>query len=219
MSRPQGDTPVSYVIQWTYKDGCEFVDALTYYLNAYDSSWSLICIATFEELKYNYRVYFSCAGVHQIMPRFVSMAKFLPIFSTDPAGLKTINCRGDKCRREFGPESGVWCTACHGNINENAYLVIDSLMRCDFKFKSIPNDHILYVEKIKRSEHEIAVSLSEILDKIASTEAKLVPGGYYDKRLHELMIQIETERAEASWKIDKWKELIGTITDLSDDSD
>ena len=213
MSRPDSDTVVESVDQWVYRGECTFTRKLQYKSSSYGYGRSLICVAEFDELKYSYRVYFSCSSTHQIMPGYISTADFLPIFRIDPGNLNTVNCRGDKCRREFGPETGIWCTACHGDPDESAGMVIDCLIKRDFTFGDIPDDCIIHVKRTKRDRYEVSERASDLKDKIADAESKVAPGGYYDVKIRELTDKINAERAETLHAITKWRDQIESISD------
>jgi len=153
------------------------------------------------------------------MPNYISTAEFLPIFRINPNDLNTVNCRGDKCRREFGPETGIWCTACHGDPDESASTVIDRLIKHEFTFGDIPDDCIVHVKRTKRDQYDILRRVSELEDKIAVAESKVAPGGYYDAKIQEKTDKINAERAKTLHAITKYRYQIESISDPDSGSD
>lgn len=77
-------------------------------------------------------------------------------FVHSPNSVSRTNCHGDKCRRSFMvKETGIWCTACHGEFDEDATNLY-SLFRDTILFSQIPKDSILFIEmvikKIKKTD-------------------------------------------------------------------
>lgn len=190
MSRPSDSTLAESVQQWTSyhakENGCPFKEKLAHHLSRYASSNSLICSADFNELSHSYKVYFSVSSTHQLTTGYLSGIEFLPIFTIDPQELKEVNCRGDKCRRSFDPSSGIWCTACHGDLDDSAYSLIDHLLKPSFKFGKIPESCILYIESTKNDGREREEQVSLIEGRIEALREKIKKGGEYDQEIEAI---------------------------------
>lgn len=194
MSRPSDSARADCVEQWAWygfeTDSCPFEKKLTHELTQYDSDKSLICSARFSSLSHSYKVYFSVSPTHQLITRYLSEVTFLPLFKIDLKDLKTVNCRGDKCRRSFGPESGIWCTACHGEPRESASGLISCLLKSSFKFNEIPESCILHIEARAKDRAE-RYAQEALRASIESLKEMIGPGGEYDQQIEA----IEKKRA------------------------
>jgi hypothetical protein len=201
MSRPKNDTRVTCIKQWEYdkKEICPFKYRLVAPIKSYGYERSLICKAECIELSYTYEVYFSLSD-DQITKAY-SLGSLLPLFVIDMSDLTRTNCRGDKCRHDFGPESGNWCTACHGEPEGNASMIVD-LLRSDLKFGDIPSDNILYIEKKKNNESVRGYAESTIKEEIEKLEGMVKAGGGYDVMITkiEVMRQNDKDRMEELMK-------------------
>jgi hypothetical protein len=106
MSRPKNETYLRSKQQWCYDIhvACPFGDKLLHRLKDYVYETSLICRSEFVESKYAYEVYFSVSD-NQVSTH--GLGELLPLFVMRMNNLSTVDCQGEKCRRNPANSGGM----------------------------------------------------------------------------------------------------------------
>ena len=122
--------------------------------------------------------------------------------SVSPTELVYTNCRGDKCRRDFSPNSGNWCTACNGTF-ESAGQVI-SLFKSDIRFNDIPREAILHIETKETpidwtNEADLKLASQKVakdVTRVAEIDERIKSGGLYDRMVATYIQSIKDKRQQ-----------------------
>lgn len=106
--------------------------------------------------------------------------------------VKTIQCHGDRCRRDFSfsyADNGIWCVSCHGD--PDLYAVFHDLMPPSVAFQEIPREAILWA----RTDGVFQLAECTRNRELERLRQQLQKGGFFDQQAAAL--QEERKKAQA----------------------